>query len=93
MYKRLSDYLNKYNILYHHQFGFQKGKLTEHAALDLYANIIKATEKHEKTCAIFIDFSKVFDTVNHDILLRKREYHGIRGESLVWFKSYLENRK
>ena len=42
MHKRLSEYLNKYNILYDHEFGFQKGKSTEHAALDLYANIMKA---------------------------------------------------
>ena len=93
MHKRLSDYLNKYNILYDHQFGFQKGKSTEHVALDLYANIIKAIEKHEKTCAIFLDFAKAFDTVNHDILVRKLEQYGIRGESLEWFKSSLENRK
>ena len=90
--KRLSDYLSKYNILYDHQFGFQKGKSTEHAALGLYANIIKAIEKHEKR-AIFWDTAKAFHTVNHDILLRKLEHYGIRGESLKWFKSYLENRK
>ena len=47
MHKRLSDYLNKYKMLYDHQFRFQKGKSTEHAALDLYTNIIKAIEKHE----------------------------------------------
>ena len=82
-----------YNILYDHQFGFQKGKLTEHAELDLYANKIKAIEKHKKTCATFLDFAKAFDTVNHDILLRKLEQYEIRGESLKWFKSYLENRK
>ena len=40
MYKRLLDYINKYNMLYDHQFGYQKGKSTEHAALDLYANMI-----------------------------------------------------
>ena len=49
MHKRLSDYPNKYNILYDHQLGFQEGKSTQHAALDLYANItkvIKNTRKH-----------------------------------------------
>ena len=80
-------------MLYDHQFRFQKGKSTEHAALDLYTNIIKAIEKHEKICAIFLDFAKAFDTVNHDIRLREMEHHGIRAKLLEWFKSYLENRK
>ena len=93
MHKRLSDCLNKYKMLYDHQFRFQKGKSTEHAALDLYTNIIKAIEKHEKICAIFLDFAKAFDTVNHDIRLREMEHHGIRAKLLEWFKSYLENRK
>ena len=83
MHKRLSDYLNKYNILQDHQFGFQKGKSTEHAVLDLYANVTKAIKRHENICAIFLDFAKAFlYTVNLDILLRKLEHYGIREESL-----------
>ena len=89
----MSDFLNKYKVLHDHQFGFQNGKSTEHAALVLHTNIIKAIEKHEKTCAIFVDFDKAFDTVNHFILPRKMEHYGIRGESLECFKSQLENRK
>ena len=56
MHKRLSDYLNKYKIFYDHQFGFQKRKSTEHAALDLHTNIIKAIEKHEKNMRNFSRF-------------------------------------
>ena len=42
---------------------------------------------------VFLDFSKAFDTVDHDILVRKLSYYGIRENALAWFQSYLVNRK
>ena len=60
-------YLIKYKFLYEHQFGFQKGKSTEHAILDLCPNLIKAIQNYEKPSCIFLDFAKAFDTVNHNI--------------------------
>ena len=85
------SYLKKFNILYEHRFGFKEGKSTEQAIIDLQSNIIQAIEKKNKACSI--SFAKVFDTLNHEILLSKLEYHSIRDIPLLWFKSYLSNRQ
>jgi len=59
----------------------------------LVSKITNAIEQIETTLGIFLDLSKAFDTINHDILLTKRLHYGIRGQVLKWFKSYLSNRK
>ena len=53
VHKRLINYLDKYELLFKHQYGFQRGKSTEHAILDLYKNVVDDIEKEEKTCTIF----------------------------------------
>ena len=85
-------FFTKNKTIHKHQFGFQKGKSTEHAILDIYASILKALEKKEKACCIFLDFAKVFDTVNHEILLTKLECHGVRDIAYELMKSYLSER-
>ena len=50
-------------------------------------------EKGGYTLGVFIDLSKAFDTVDHQILIKKLQYYRIDGTALEWFKSYLSNRK
>ena len=40
-----------------------------------------------------MDLQNAFDTVDHEILLSKLDYYGIRSILNNWFKSYLSNRR
>lgn len=93
MYSRVIDFINRYKILYENQFGFQKGLSTEFAINSLLNNIIKCLEEKKVNFCILLDFAKAFDIVNHEILLHKLDYYGIRGTAHKWFKSYLSERR
>ena len=54
--------------------------------------IRKALDMDDYACGIFIHLQKAFDTVNHEILIDKLNYYGIRGIGNKWFQSYLTNR-
>ena len=92
MYSRLNEYLVELGILYEFQFGFRKKHSTHLALLILLDKLTKALDDGKKAIGIFLDFSKAFDTVNHDILLDKLFHYGIRGPAYKWFQSYLSDR-
>ena len=87
MYKRLYTFLSKYNCIYDLQFGFRNGHSTNHALLDLTEDIRNALDNNIFAVGIFIDLQKAFDTVDHNILLKKLHYYGIRGIANDWFRS------
>ena len=95
MYNRLFRFLNNHNILSDNQYGFRKHHSTAsaYALTCLYDKISSAIDNKECTVGIFIDLSKVFDTVDHNILISKLEHYGVRGTSLRGFESYLSNRQ
>ena len=93
VYKQLYEHLTLHNLLFEKQFGFQENHSTDHAALLLTEKILDSFDKNEFTASIFIDLSKAFDTVDHDILIKKLNYYGVSGVALQWFISYLQKRK
>ena len=93
IYDQMILFLEKHKILFPHQFGFRKGYSTEQAILEMTDSVKTAIDQKQLTCGVFLDFSKAFDTVYHQILLSKLDKYGFRGIPHSWFTDYLTNRK
>ena len=91
MYTRLF-FLENFTIIYRNQFGLIKAHSTYMALIILMDNITKSLENYGFVVSSFLDFSKAFDTVNHDILLTKLHHYMIRGTALKLFRSCLSDR-
>ena len=89
---RLSVFLSTNNILYEKQFGFRNQHSTNHALIEITEKIKQGCDSGKFVSGVFLDFQKAFNTVNHDILLKKLEYYGIRDKSNKWLRSLLEVR-
>ena len=89
---RLLKFLNKHKFFDENQFGFLKGRSTNHAIVRIINYVTEAINKGEYAVGIFLDAMKAFDSVNHEILFKKLENAGIRGLALDWFKSFLSGR-
>ena len=85
-------FLNANDKLYERQFGFRHNHLTTHALSAITEKIRQACDSGNFACGVFLDLQKAFDTVNHDILLKKLEHYGIRGITNSCFQSYLNDR-
>ena len=90
---RLTKFLSKNNILSPHQFGFRSGHSTDMALIHFTDCISSSLSKKLYTAGIFMDLSKAFDTIDHNILISKLDFYGVRGRALDWFKSYLHQRR
>lgn len=93
VYLRLATFLESNGLLDNIQHGFRRQKSTITAIVSFIELIIESIDKGEDVVGVFMDLSKAFDSVNHELLLSKLQEKGVKNNSLNWFKSYLTNRK
>lgn len=74
------------------EFSFREGRLTGTALLFFKESMLQNMQENMFTLALFVDFSKAFDCLDHATLLDKLQHYGIRGIPLNLFQSYLNKR-
>ena len=90
---RLSDFLAEKNIISPEQFGFRPSHSTIHPMTQILNAAASTLNAKKHMLIIFCDLKKAFDTCNIRILLKKMQKMGITGTELLWFESYLTDRK
>ena len=93
IYSRLYSFLSSQDIITDNQYGFRKSHSTSHALNYSISYIQQQLKNKQHVLGIFVDLSKAFDTIDHNILLQKLENYGIRGIAHQLITSYLSNRK
>ena len=88
----IMQHLDTYNILIDCQHGFRPRRSCETQLITLVDELAKSLNKGKQYDLAILDFSKAFDRVPHERLLRKLDHHGIRGKTLDWIRPFLTNR-
>ena len=86
------DYLQRNELLYSYQSGFEANHSTDTCLSQLTKMILHGAENGKHTGMILIDLHKAFDALDHKILLDKMKWIGFSDKTLKWFQSYLTNR-
>ena len=87
------DFLEAHNLFHPNQSGFRTGISTTHAVVKFSNHIYNAIDKKLLSCAVLIDLSKAFDTVDHQLLLSKLPHYGFSRNLIQLLESFLHERQ
>ena len=89
---QITLYFKENKLLCPQQYGYKQNSSTELAALDLVDRVIEQLNQHHIPINFYLDLSKAFDTIDHNILLSKLQYYGFTNSSLSLVENYLTGR-
>ena len=90
--KRLMNFWTRNDVLFKFQYGFRKLHSTTLALTEFTDSVRCLLDDGNYVISIFVDLTKAFDTVDHEILLCKLDRYWIRGHANAFLRSYLSNR-
>ena len=93
VFKQMYEYFTSNNLFYDHQYGYRTLHSTELATMEMTDRILLDIDNKKLPISVFLDLSKAFDTLDHDILLQKLQYYGVSDIPLRWLNSYLTERQ
>ena len=91
-YNQFVTYLTTKERLTTKQSGNKKWFSTETSLIHTTDAFLKGIDDKKLTACVLLDMNKAFDSVDHQILLRKIQSVGASTSALKWFNSYLTNR-
>ena len=92
IYQQLYQFLDKHKILGKQQYGFRSLHSTALALSEATNHWLMNIDNGNMNSVVFLDIRKAFDTIDHQILIKKLSQYGIQDDELNFFESYLENR-
>ena len=90
---QLVDYLDEHSFITPDQFAYLKGHSTQTCLHRVIDDWLENVNEGQITGMCMLDIAKCFDTIDHDLLLKKLSLYGIKNVEFKWFKSYLHQRK
>ena len=93
LHDQIKQFLEASKYLIEEQFGFRQNKSTTKALARLLDSLLTNADRGELTVAVFLDFKKAFDTINHKLLIHKLNKAGLGPKAQALIANYLTNRK
>lgn len=91
--EQISTFVFDNNIIPPIQSGFRPLHSTTTALMHITDELFKATDQRKISCLVLLDYSKAFDTLDHNILCKKLQFYGFDAGSIALIKSYLSDRQ